>query len=216
VNRSQYSRALEIFRKGEIKTLWFKILGETLYRRLLLFNKDYHEPIEQIAETNIETRVLQRNDIGEYINFRPDTTNLEVIDRLGSGHICFITLHEDKVIGAAWVATQKAYIDYLDCYIELADNEVYFYDGFILPSYRGKNIMFQFTAQRIIYLREKGYSYGVSATLPENRSALSLYKKNRINYIGHIGYFKIGPWKKYFCKLKPEYVDQSGIKIIRA
>ncbi len=200
-----------------IKNIWIKLLAWAgIYRKLLLFELKYDVGNKGKVSHSRDVRILGKEDIDKYISSRPETDRAEVLHRLRIGHFCLILFSGEIIISAGWVATNKAYIKYLKCWIELLPNEIYDYDSFVLPEYRGKDLFSQIVLFRTSYILEKGFSRGIAAIHYENKPALSRINKNKnISHTGTIGYVRIGFWKKYFCKLEPEYVKtRTPLKIL--
>lgn len=101
-------RAIEVWRQEGVKSLWFKILGETIYRRMVLMERLLDEPISEVMpRVPITTALLHENDIAEYIRFRPEADPIKVHERLASGEMCFFG---GKVVSYAIVPDEKAQI----------------------------------------------------------------------------------------------------------
>lgn len=56
------------------------------------------------------------------------------------GQQCFIALHDDKVAGYAWVAATDLYLEEIACTYRVASGEIFIYDCFVEPEYRGCGI----------------------------------------------------------------------------
>jgi hypothetical protein len=209
-------RAFEIIRDEGIKACWIKFLDWTrIYRRLLVFERDHRK--ESLTEPDIkvdfETRLLKEDDASFYTLHQPDINASEVITRLRDGHLCFVTMDSGAIIGHTWSAFGKAYCEYLDCYLMLPDNTVYNYDIFISPDYRGNRIAASQYLYKLKYLLKKRYYCSIGLILPENGTSIKHTERLGDKKIGIIGYFKVGGWKKYFYKLKPEFSEKQVIKI---
>ena len=81
--RMAVARASEVLRQEGVRSLWFKILGDTVYRRLLLVERPRQEPIPAVkARVPVEISLLQKSEIAEYVEFRTGTDVAEVQSRL--------------------------------------------------------------------------------------------------------------------------------------
>jgi len=213
---NKYDQAFEIIRNDGIKPLWIKFLDwAKIYRRLLLFERDYRKEtlVGPDIKLHFEIRLLKDNEVGMYKLLKPGVNEFEIIKRLEEGHLCFVSIHEGAIIGYTWSAFDQAYCDYLDCSLSLPSNMVYNYDAFISPDYRGHRIAAAQYLYKMKYLLKNGYFRPISFILPENSAAIKHIKRTGGKDIGTIGYVKVGPWKKSFCKLKPEYSDKRLVKI---
>jgi len=134
-------RVAAIWREEGPKSLWFKTLGETVYRRAVLIERPLHESIPRgTTRLPVTVGLLSETDVDAYLRFCPETHPSEVHSRLEAGHLCFVVRHEGRMISAAWIATGQVWIDYLACEIRLAADEAYLYESFTSPEYRGQNI----------------------------------------------------------------------------
>src|SRR4051812_44638951 len=91
-------RSLELIRNEGLTTLWFKLLGETVYRRMVLLERSLDAPQELLAaEIPVEFDLLRASDADEYALLRPDTGATEVRRRLELGQLCFSGRHDGRI-----------------------------------------------------------------------------------------------------------------------
>lgn len=197
-------RALEVLRQEGLKSLWFKILGEIVYRRMVLMERRLDEPIAEISPyLPVTISLLRDTDLSEYIRFRPEIDPNEVRRRLASGQMCFAAWYEGRIIHAAWVATGRAWIGYLAREIALAPDEVYSYESFTAADFRGQNV----AGARLSYMQQAlqraGYRRVLAAIMPENKPAFRPVAKTGFRTIGVMGYVRLGPWRWDFIRLQP-------------
>ena len=68
---SIYSRSVEVLRDEGVLSLWFKVLGELAYRRLLLLRRPLDAPTPTIEPSlAIEVGRLEESDTEQYLDFR--------------------------------------------------------------------------------------------------------------------------------------------------
>jgi GNAT superfamily N-acetyltransferase len=201
---SWFQRAVEIWRHEGLKHLWFKGLGETVYRRAVLVERRLDASLAEItadAATSIE--ILSEDEVDDYVDLRPETSLTEIGSRLERNHVCFVARHEGRIVSAAWLATGRVWIDYLACGMELAPDEAYLYESFTAPAFRGRNIPTVRGAYEARYFRDAGYRRLVAVIMPENKPALRHSEKAGWHVFGMIGYVKLGPWRRDFYRGKP-------------
>jgi GNAT superfamily N-acetyltransferase len=192
-------RAFAALRDEGLKSFWFKLLSEFGYRRLLLLERMLAQPVPELAPgLPVRIEVLKECELDEYLAFRPETVRARVIDRLASGHLCFVARHEGRVVSACWTATQRAWTEFLGCEIELAADEVYLFDSFTLPAYRGQGIAPALCLHELRHFQQAGYRRVIRATTPENKPALRAHAKTGFRPGGMIARVKIGPWQRVF------------------
>ena len=101
-------RALEILRHEGLVALYFRVLGETVYRRLLVFETDLtttsfaHDP---------RCRWLRSDEAGAYARFHSVIPEVEVRRRLAGGQRCFVSvLAGGGIAHGVWVTVGPAWI----------------------------------------------------------------------------------------------------------
>jgi GNAT superfamily N-acetyltransferase len=191
-----------VLRDEGLKSLWFKILGETVYRRLLLV-----ERILEGGETDDDERtgrlsLLTMADLPRYAAFRPET-DLEVVrQRLDRGECCFVMSIGDEIAHACWIVSKQPRIEYLRCEVDLASDVCLAYDVYTKPGFRGRGIAGARTRQMEPFLVRAGYRYLLSAIGAENYRSLYFNTAAGHEVVGVIGYYQFGPWRHYFCKVR--------------
>jgi L-amino acid N-acyltransferase YncA len=201
--RLMLARANEVLRQEGVRSLWFKLLGDIVYRRLLLLERPLHEPISPVtARIPVEISLLQETQVAEYMAFRPEARESEVRSQLEAGDWCFVVHHQGQMICARWATVQRVWSDYLACELHLAEGEVYSYDLFTRPEFRGHAVSPVASVEMLRYFRAAGYRRMVAAISPENHPSLRSVTKTGYRPYGVIGYVKIGPWKWRFQRVK--------------
>ena len=126
--RVALARTREVLREEGVHSLWFKILGETVYRRLLLLERPLQEAIPAVtARVPVVRSLVQKTEIAEYVEFRAGTDVAEVQSQLDAGHWCFVARSQRRMVATSWAATKRAWLDYLSRELRLAPDEVYAY-----------------------------------------------------------------------------------------
>jgi GNAT superfamily N-acetyltransferase len=196
-----------------IKRLWFRGLARArIYRRLILVERPLSQPFPDVsASVPVSVSLLAAGEIDAYMAFRPDQSVGEVRRRLDEGQQCFAVWHDRRIIHAAWAATGRARIEYLSAEIALAPDEVYVYEVFTSPAFRGRSAAPTRVLKTVRYFRDRSYRRLLAAILPENRSSLHLGEKVGWDRIGVIGYVGFGPWRHVFCR-----IDRSASAQVRA
>jgi GNAT superfamily N-acetyltransferase len=213
-SKMSFSRAAEVLRTEGLRSLWFRILGETVYRRAILIERLLHVPIvEQQAGVEVEVSLLTAGDLDEYLAHRPGSSAAEICGRFRQGQKCFVARHQKIIANTCWAATGTARIDYLSCDISLAGDEVYTYGSYTAPRFRNLNIAAVRGNEMVRYFRERGYRRFVAIVMPENKVAFRPAEKIGYRRIGTLGYVKLGPWRRFFCRVHP---PAQGVAICSA
>jgi len=196
-------RAGEVLREEGLRSLWFKVLGETVYRRLTLV--EYSLPINKVAaKIPVEIDVLTADGLADYLRFRPDSDSDRIAARIREGQQCWIARYQGRIVHACWLARHRAWVDYLSCGIELAPGSAYSYEAFTDPEFRGQAIYPFAKSVMIQDLAKQGYHRIVAGLMPENRPAFGSIRKVGYRLIGVMGYYRLGPLRRCFCRYSEE------------
>jgi SAM-dependent methyltransferase len=186
-------RIPEVLREEGPKSLWFKILGETIYRRAILLERPLADPLPEVTPgVSLDMALLDEKSIDDYIAFRPDSDGSALRRRLRDGHRCFVARHDGRIIHASWVATGLARIDYLNIEINLAAGDMYLYEMMTSPEFRGRKVTLPAMARMLKDLRGMGCQRLFLVIVPGNESAFRLAEKMGARKAGRLSFFKIG------------------------
>jgi len=195
-------RAIEVLQDEGVRSLWFRILGETVYCRVVLMERLLDEPIaEMTACLPVVIDLLKDTEADEYASFRPGADPSEIRRRLAAGQWAFVARHEGCIVHAGWAVAERTWIDYLACEIGLASDEVYQYESYTAPDFRGKNCAAVRVTAMMRYFRDAGYRRMVAVVVPENAPAFRIMDKTGYRPFGVMGYVKIGRWRQDFCRV---------------
>ena len=147
---------------------------------LLLFSFNLREPIWNVSET-ISTDIDFISDQSFFLTHHPgDGSNIDVEifkNRFGQGDICCVSILEGEIIAYCWIASKRAYIGEIDRSMQLRDGEIYLYDAFTNPEFRGRNLFPGILTRILHYARQRGYHRGLIFTLSSNSSSIKAIKK---------------------------------------
>lgn len=195
-------QAAEVFREEGAKSLWFKILGETVYRRVVVMERPLDEPVAEIAaRLPVVVSLLRESEVDDYIEFRAGADPSELRRRLEDGQLCFVVRHEGRIVHSTWVATGRAWIDYLSREMRLLPDEVYVYEAFTAPAFRGQQISPARAVHLVRHFQEAGYRRLVALIVPENKQAFRAAQRTGYKPCGLMGYLRLGPWRRHFLRV---------------
>ena len=195
-------RAWQVLRREGVRSFWFRLIGELGYRRLYLLERSLAVPLPSLpCPLPLEMSWLQSSEVDEYLRLRQSVTPSSVGERLAQGCRCLMVRAEGRLVGVMWACTQRASISYLDHELPLAAGEVYTFDAYIEPSFRGQAIAPSLSIELLRRFREAGCQRAIRATLPENRAALRAHAKAGFNIFAVIRRLKIGPCCHTFLEL---------------
>ena len=195
----RFRRALEILRREGMRALWFRGLGQTMYRRAVVLVLPLDQPVVRAtARADVVVERLTQADVDEYATFRPDTAASEAHRRLAAGHLCFVARHDGRIVHACWAATGSAWVEYLRRDLVLPERAVYHYDSYTTPAFRGRNISAVRVSEAARHFRASGYDRVIAIVVPENRTAFRPLEKAGYRRVGTIGYVGLGRWRCHF------------------
>ena len=157
----------------------------TFYRRVVVFSRSMDAVPPQIhLPFPARVAALQEKDLPEYLRFRPEQHPRVVQKRIDDGDQCFLIWSEGRIVHSGWVATQKKSDPYLRCTLVLKPGDIFLYDHYTHPSYRGRGLS---TAREIFILpryRREGYHRSLAIVAVENKPALRPFEAAGYHTIG--------------------------------
>ncbi len=192
-------RATEVLRTEGLRSFFFKVLGETVYRRVVVVERDLSQP-PPVVQARLPVSIVRLCDseIEEYVAFRPETDAAEVRRRLQAGQVCWLVRYEGRIVHSCWVTTGRAWIEYLGWDVALPPDTAYSYESFTAPELRGQNLAVARSVVMQQALRQAGYRRAVAVIMPENRAGFYPAEKAGYRRVGVMGYLRIGPWRWTF------------------
>jgi hypothetical protein len=195
-------RSAEILRSEGARALWFRILGETVYRRMVLFERRLEEPIQAVrCAAAVTISRLEIAEADEYAAFRPGADVAETRSRLEQGHQCWVARQQGALVHAIWAGTGSAWIRYLDCEIRLAPDEAYIYESYTTPALRRLNLNTVRSEAMKRYFRERSFFRLLALVVPENPAGIHATIGAGYHYAGVIARVTIGPWRRDYRRL---------------
>ena len=186
--------------KGHASSIAARTLT-TFYRRMLCLIYPLQGrtiPVYK-AQIDVDFRVLTRSDVSAYASFRPKHGRENFERRMSHGDRCFASWHNGEIVDACWVATGSVYVPYLSRYIWLDPGDVYSYDAYTLPDYRGYGLYMarnSYTARRN---QKEGYERSVALVAPENYAAWLILTRSGLETIGEYSFTRLplgGYWRE--------------------
>ncbi len=198
------SRSLEILREEGVRGFWFKLLAELGYRRLLLLQRPLAEPIPELeASLPLQFDLLEPDDIDAYLSLHDDDPRTQIEGRFRLGEVCFIARHEGRIVCGNWAAFGSHYISYIQYDLPIGPDDVYLYDSYTDPDFRGRGIAPALAVYILRYYRDTGVRLAVTAITPENLSNRRARAKSGYRELGLMGYLGLGPWRRHFHWVRP-------------
>jgi GNAT superfamily N-acetyltransferase len=197
--RAALARAVEVLRTEGVRALVSRAASETVYRRLALVERELENPLDVDVPSGLEFGYLDERELDEYERLRPGERD-RAAARLAAGHRCFGTWAAGRLVAVRWLATGSPHVEYLDLFLPLPPDAIYHYDTFTDPLQRRRGISAATHGRLFSVLREEGFRCTVRAVLPENRAAVGDALRAGFRASGHIGYIRLGPWRRPFLR----------------
>ena len=199
-------RAIAVLRDEGLRSFSFKLASELGYRRLLLLERPLAQPIPELEPAfPLRIDILNPSEVDDHLAFRPEIARACALDRLRSGQLCFVARHENRIVSACWTTTQPAWVEFLACGIPVAAGEVYLFDAFTLPDFRGQRVAPALCTHQLMHFQRAGLRRAIRATLPENAPALRAHAKCGFVPFALIRRLRIGPWQHVFQRPWPRH-----------
>ena len=129
------------------------------------------------SQIDVELKLLDRSDIDAYLRFRPDTSRRKVEERFDRGHRCFAALHSGNLVDTCWSAVGTVYVDYLEREIDFAEGDIYSFDSFTAPEYRGRGVYMARNTWQGRLNQAEGFARSVALVAYENYAAWLLLSR---------------------------------------
>ena len=82
------------------------------------------------------------------------SADMRNIQRLVAGQCAFVARHEGRIVHAGWATAKRAWIGFLAREVALAPDELYQYESFTAPGFRGQNPAAVRITQMLHYFRK--------------------------------------------------------------
>jgi GNAT superfamily N-acetyltransferase len=187
---------------GGIARIGFRALARLgVYRRLFLLERMLDAPIpDWPLPAGVRVETLGPDDLSAYAALRAGQGRATCARRWARGDWCFATWRGGVIVGALWVATGRASIDYLGQHLHLDTEEVYSYDLFTAPEARGLGLTRASRPQHLGRLRDLGYRRLLGSVSPDNAAAWAVQEAVGFRRIALVGFVGVGPRRRHFCR----------------
>jgi hypothetical protein len=153
-------------------------------------------PVE--SELPLAIAPLDAAESPAYLDFRRGATAEQFRSRFARGCQCYVARLDGAIVSATWIATGRGRIEAFDFDFELGPKQIYVFDSFTLPAYRGQRIIGAVTScWRADYL-QRGFEQVLSLTGPENQASRRSRRRSGFRRTGGIVRIKLGPWQRCF------------------
>jgi GNAT superfamily N-acetyltransferase len=124
--------------------------------------------IEPLTEVDFQIIQADSAEISDLLKF----TDHELIRwRFSQGELCWVARAEGDIVSYVWAAFERQRVEELCNAIELQEGEVYLYDAFTLPEWRGKALYPAILSRQLEYFKQQGYKRALIFTVEENMAS---------------------------------------------
>lgn len=193
-------RAREVLRDEGPRSLFWKLLGETVYRRAWVVERALTPAAAAPAQTaapshDCEIGELAEADLSRYLDLRPEADAAELRRRLRDGERCFVARRNGRIDHATWVALDVASIEYLVRTVPLAAGDAYAGEAFTRPTSRGGALSVAVADAMAARLGGEGVRRLLGVVMPENRAGVVSSWRWGYRPIGIMRTLRLGPWR---------------------
>ena len=187
-------RTVETLRQEGWRSLLFMVLADLGYRRLLLLERVLSEERPFLyAQAPLEFSQLEWDELDEYVAFHDEDPRSQLEGRLARGEECFIARSGGRIVCANWAVYDEHTVRFLRYPLRIGPGEVYVYDSYTLPAFRGSGAAPALAAHLIERFLGAGLERALTLVLPENATNLRVRAKTGYRVCGRIACLKLGP-----------------------
>lgn len=112
--------------------------------------------------------------------------------RFARGDRCFVTRHAGQVVAHVWMSASYFHISEIGQTLALAADEIYFYDLYTAPEWRGHGIApYLIAAGGLVFQRERGTHTARCLVMAWNNPSLQAMRKVGGIRVARMGYVKL-------------------------
>jgi GNAT superfamily N-acetyltransferase len=163
------------------------------YRRVLLLERWLDDPIAPITpRVPVIFSALAPTHIDEYLRFRRKALRTRIEERIARGDECFVARHDGRIVCVSWAARGEHFMRPLHYRYAIGSSEVYLYDGFTVPTFRGRAIAPALGVHVLERLAGAGVTRVTIAVEPGNVANLRARAKTGFRVCGRIDFLRLG------------------------
>jgi len=130
-----------------------------------------------------------------------DAGRLATIERVArGGETCAIARHGTDVIGYCWMARTPVWVEEIGHAVVPAPGEVYFYDAFTMPAWRGRGLFFGLLSRLLALARSRGFDRGLIIVDARNRASRRVIEKARFDVVQTVSCLNLCGRPRLWCR----------------
>ena len=167
-----------------------------LYRRLYFVTRELEKPVPKLqSRLSVENRLLQENEVKDYLKCRPDQESRVITARLRAGCVCHASWYRGRIVDTSWCSTGLGPVPYFGRELVIPEGDVFIFDSYTYPRFRGFNL---FMAKFAFILRtysEQGYRRNTGVVAVENKTSMTVLKRLGCEVSGLYSSIGMGPYR---------------------
>lgn len=185
--RPVWLRVQETLRASGPAGLLFLVLSDLGYRRVLLLERRLDGPIASVrCALRVAFSRLEKAQIDEYLEFYEGDDRAQLEARFARGDTGFVARHEGRIVCTSWAARGEHHIRFVDHRYPVGASEVYLYDSYTDPAFRGRSVAPALGVWVLEQLQGEGVSRVTMAVTPENTANRRARAKTGFRVFGRI------------------------------
>jgi len=185
----------DIVRPEGAKSIFFRLLGKLIYRRVLALECNFERQFTDISpKASVDIRKLGAEDTSAFVDFRSGPDRSVFLARLEQGHACYAATYDDRIASVSWIALNSATLWLLNANFRLERDELYVYDSYTHPDFRGQRLqgqIFEFIRREFT---AAGIRRAITFVVPENVANLKSRARLGFTEIGMVRRVRLGSW----------------------
>jgi SAM-dependent methyltransferase len=192
-------RVVEIWREGGPRLLFWKVLGETVFRRMRYFEQSVWDSIPPASPmSDVAFGELPPERWHELQQVRPGTSLEQITGRLHRDERCLVATAQGRIVHMCWIAAERAWCEILGVEIPLAQNAVYVHSIFTIPDMRRRGLATEASKFCLRWLRQAGFQSAVALVDADNLSGVRALEKSGYHASGWLAVLRLGSWRRLF------------------
>jgi len=184
----------------------------TVHRRMILMVRPLDEPIPPPTPKGDFAFHEMTGDTKEaYLQMLPGRRTV-VDERLRRGARCFLAWDGDHLAHGYWIGSNRVLIDYMEGDLVLAPRDLYMYDSYSPPAYRGRGLAQAMGLHVMRLAWEEGYERAWCLPAVENRAGTRPVEAIGYRSVSTLHYLRLG-WFRRYWSVPP--VDASQPQLVR-
>jgi GNAT superfamily N-acetyltransferase len=126
--------------------------------------------------------------------------------RLRRGDVVFTAYRHAQPVGYVFAARESSWIGEIDTRLRIHADEIYLYDAFTYPAFRGKHIYPWLLTNAAYHYRQQGYANALIFTTGDNHASNKAIRRAGFSCYQRIRFYDLWGLKMWHCTPKNNHV----------